>query len=670
MGKQDSIVKALLVTSLVLSGAWGLNVTANAATIPTTVTSGVIPDADTTTLDEALPDSDANAKIVKVAIISSDSSFKGSSTLKQVADANSVVKIQGNLTDYSPLLKVANYFNGLVVNNQTNLNQQDMVKITTAMLTNRSSTGELQALGFSNDNVNTAGLSTVLDTISNLDSAPKIQCLILNRNPLTDFTPWTDFKNSNNKQKIETINASLLKNKNGSSPVTEGKTTAAQTLKGTTLKVPYSLFSEYTTNLDGIYVGIRSYQGDSDSNDNEGSFENAITSGPFRGETEPAITAPVDSFIDIEDENTPQTVDVSNINVIDATNNVIINGSPVYLRQFGSTGYQDFIDYLNNDAKGYTYILPGGGESTERPDNVTDTTTLNIVNVPVGAKQVKIRVVMGHGDSADPIIGSSYTQIYTIPIKQKAVTPTTSTADSSSNSSNSESSTADTGQPKAKKQSVIYATKKIGLYNTPNFSAKTRQAWYPKQPRIYRPMFKVTGYAKSTNGAPRYLVKDVNRESKTFGRTGYVTTRSAYVSPAYYQQKSSKVTVIAPHGINAYQKQNLTQKVKHYRQGQVLTVKKIVRHNLTTRYILKDGRYITANKKNVQSRRVAMATKVRTKTTVNLYRDVNLKHHLKSYRKNTMIAIKGWDYSMNGAKRYQVASGYITANTKLVKVIK
>ncbi|KRK37548.1 hypothetical protein [Levilactobacillus parabrevis] len=75
MGKQDSIVKALLVTSLVLSGAWGLNVTANAATIPATVTLGVIPDTNTTTLDEALPDSDANAKIVKAAIISSDSSL-------------------------------------------------------------------------------------------------------------------------------------------------------------------------------------------------------------------------------------------------------------------------------------------------------------------------------------------------------------------------------------------------------------------------------------------------------------------------------------------------------------------------------------------------------------------------------------------------------------------
>lgn len=211
MGKQDSIVKALLVTSLVLSGAWGLNVTANAATIPATVTLGVIPDTNTTTLDEALPDSDANAKIVKAAIISSDSSLNGSSTLKQVADANSIVKIQKNLTDYSPLLKVANYFDGLIVNNQTNLNQQDMVEITTALLTNRSSAGELQALGFSNDNVNTDGLSTVLDTISSFDSAPKIQYLILNRNPLPDLTAWTNFKESTNKQKIGNLNASVLK---------------------------------------------------------------------------------------------------------------------------------------------------------------------------------------------------------------------------------------------------------------------------------------------------------------------------------------------------------------------------------------------------------------------------------------------------------------------------
>jgi len=590
--------------------------------------------------------------------------------LKQVADANSIVKIQKNLTDYSPLLKVANYFDGLIVNNQTNLNQQDMVEITTALLTNRSSAGELQALGFSNDNVNTDGLSTVLDTISSFDSAPKIQYLILNRNPLPDLTAWTNFKESTNKQKIGNLNASVLKNKDGSR-ITEGKTTAPQTLKGTTLKVPYSLFSEYTQANDpqseNSYAAIRAYKNDPDWNDDEILLKYYPDDGPLSGEIVPdassdSVTTTINSMG--EDDN---TWDVSQVNAVDA-NYSQTDDYPRYLMQVSPADIKDIIS--SDTYKKYTYLMPNGKISTSVPENVTDADMLNIVNVPTNAKEVKIRVVVICYSPSSSNESSTYTQIYTIPIKQKAVTPTTPTADSSSNSSNSESITADTGQPKAKKQSVIYATKKIGLYNTPNFSAKTRQVWYPKQPRIYRPMFKVTGYAKSTNGTPRYLVKDVNRESKTFGRTGYVTTRSAYVSPAYYQQKSGKVTVIAPHGINAYQKQNFTQKINHYRQGQVLTVKKIVRHNLTTRYILKDGRYITANKKNVQSRRVAMATKVRTKTTVNLYRDVNLKHHLKSYRKNTMIAIKGWDYSMNGAKRYQVASGYITANTKLVKVIK
>ncbi|MCH5464108.1 DUF5776 domain-containing protein [Levilactobacillus tujiorum] len=153
----------------------------------------------------------------------------------------------------------------------------------------------------------------------------------------------------------------------------------------------------------------------------------------------------------------------------------------------------------------------------------------------------------------------------------------------------------------APKGTVVYATKKIGLYKKATFTKKARKQWYAKQKRINRPMFVVTGYAKSQNGVKRYRVKDVNHHSKTDGMTGYITANAKYTQRVYYAAKHKKVTVINPKGVNAYGKKNLTNKKAHYKRGQVLKVKKIVNHNLTTRFVLSNGTYVTANKRLVKA---------------------------------------------------------------------
>ncbi|WP_407887501.1 DUF5776 domain-containing protein [Levilactobacillus sp. N40-8-2] len=670
MKRQGWFAKSLMMVSLILTGVWGINVTVSAATIPEAMQTSVSPIGATTSLDEALPDSDGNAKIIKTAILASDTSLTGSSTLAAVANKKVTVSIKDNLTDYTPLLKVANQFDGLIVNNQTNLSQTNISAIITSLLTNRgTSTGtELKGLGFSNDNVDTAGLSTILDTIGRMNSAPEIQYLILNHNPVTDFTPWTAFKKSANSQKVWAINASILKNKDGSR-ITEGKTIAPQTLKGSIIKVPYSAFSEYAEadifRADNAQMGIRAYTDDADSSDSEVSLI-GVQDGPLRGELAPdLVTEKTEQFVSVDDSK--QIIDVSRVNGVDLSDIDQGYGSPAYIVQMDDERNQNLLSSLK-DFKGFTYIQPGGDMSTDVPENVTDRTMLTVAGVPAGSKQVKVRLEVTYEGDSSLNEGGSYSQIYTIPIKQAPVTPIAPSAASSS-SPDRESSSADSGQQVVKRQSVIYATKKIGLYRTPDFSNKTRQAWYLKRPRIYRPMFKVTGYAKSTNGTPRYLVKDVNHASQTYGETGYVTTKSGYVQASYYQRKSVKVTVIARHGINAYRQRNLTRKTKHYRQGQVLKVVGLVRHNLTTRYVLKNGDYVTANKKNVQSGRIVVTKRVVTKTTIKRYREVNLTRQQKIYRKGTKVAVKGWDYSANGTKRYRVANGYITANSKLVKTI-
>ncbi len=223
---------------------------------------------------------------------------------------------------------------------------------------------------------------------------------------------------------------------------------------------------------------------------------------------------------------------------------------------------------------------------------------------------------------------------------------------------------------------VIYATKKLGLYKNATFTNKARKQWYAKKARINRPMFVVTGYAKSKNGVKRYQVKDVNHHSKTNGKTGYVTANAKYTSRVYYATKHKIITVINPKGVNAYSKKNLTNKKAHYKQGQVLKVKKIVNQNLTTRFVLTNGRYITANKMLVQSGKQTMPKRVQAKTALNRYGTANLTNLNKHFSAHTILKVTGWTYSNanNFSKRdtlrYQVTGGYITGNKQLVRTFR
>ncbi|KRL16237.1 hypothetical protein FD12_GL000148 [Lentilactobacillus rapi DSM 19907 = JCM 15042] len=151
----------------------------------------------------------------------------------------------------------------------------------------------------------------------------------------------------------------------------------------------------------------------------------------------------------------------------------------------------------------------------------------------------------------------------------------------------------------AVKGSAVYATKKIYLYKHGNFKKSQRIATYPKQKRINRPMFVVTGYARSKGGALRYKVRDVNHHSKTDGKKGYITANRKYVVNVYYKTmpKHKRITVINPKGVYSYKTRSLIGQTKHFKKGTHLRVKKLVKHNLTTRYQLTNGKYVTANKK-------------------------------------------------------------------------
>ncbi|WP_304057058.1 MucBP domain-containing protein [Levilactobacillus namurensis] len=166
---------------------------------------------------------------------------------------------------------------------------------------------------------------------------------------------------------------------------------------------------------------------------------------------------------------------------------------------------------------------------------------------------------------------------------------TTGSSSAESSSSLESSGSANLVQPKMS----VTAVKKIGFYRTATFSAKNRLKWFPKQTRTKRPQFVVVKTAYSKKGLLRYQVKDVNKGSKTYGKRGYITTQQAYVKGTYATTKPKAIKVVK--GLNGYRDVKLSRKQTHYRQGQRLAVKKLVRHNLTTRYLLKNGQYVSAN---------------------------------------------------------------------------
>lgn len=265
---------------------------------------------------------------------------------------------------------------------------------------------------------------------------------------------------------------------------------------------------------------------------------------------------PQPSMFDIKD---PNPSDVKVTKVVDAAGNdvtgKILNVAGKYKVTLSATNYGDTTVYLTVNDGGST----GGGTGTT---TVPATPLTPATNVPTSSS-------------------SSTTS-------SSSSTPTTTTKPSTS-----------VGPNIAVKGEAVYATKKIALYKSTSFTKSKRIAWYPKQKRVNRPMFVVTGYKRTSNGTLRYKVRDVNHGRKTAGKKGYITASRKYVVPVYYASvpKSKKIMVISPKGVNAYKSTNLTGKAKHYKKGVRLTVKKLVKHNLTTRYQLSNGNYITANKK-------------------------------------------------------------------------
>ncbi len=256
-----------------------------------------------------------------------------------------------------------------------------------------------------------------------------------------------------------------------------------------------------------------------------------------------------------------------------------------------------------------------------------------------------------------------------------ATAPSSSSTSSSSSSKSKSSSITYAVHPVAKQGAAVYGLKHLYLYKYPNFKKSQRIASYVKKPRINRPMFVVTDYARSKSGLLRYKVQDVNHHSQTNGKVGFITASWKIVRPVYYQGTHKRLTVINPNGVNEYRQRNLTGKIRNFKQGTRIIVVGLIKYRLTTRYKLANGHYITGNRKLVLAGNFKQPKQLRVKRATYFYNSVNLTKRRQKIKTGTVLNIKKWAYSQPyslkhfGTKRYQTAGGWISGSKQVIQII-
>lgn len=247
---------------------------------------------------------------------------------------------------------------------------------------------------------------------------------------------------------------------------------------------------------------------------------------------------------------------------------------------------------LIDQLKKLTVTIAGETYHLDGTPSVADT----IYKMPSYFTRISERTVTKNQNISVPSgdVQATFTQFTASSSSDQQPITSSSSPESSSTGTSSTSGPSNVKTPKLKR--AVSGLKRLSLYSRPDFSKRTREVTYAKKSRTKRPQFIVTGYAQSKNGTPRYLVKDVTKGSKTYGKTGYITTKPSYVGDTYYQKAPKAVRVIGNHGLNAYKTAKLSKAVKHYRHGQTLKIKGLVKYHRTTRLILTNGHYVSANK--------------------------------------------------------------------------
>ncbi|MGF2384877.1 DUF5776 domain-containing protein [Lentilactobacillus otakiensis] len=238
--------------------------------------------------------------------------------------------------------------------------------------------------------------------------------------------------------------------------------------------------------------------------------------------------------------------------------------------------------------------------------NADTTSEAAIADRAVGVAEMNnVKVV---DSSATSSSGTTINNNYTTIINS---TPSTSSSSAASSSLTTPTDTkpTTTKKPQSAKGSVVYGLTTLKLYKSTNFTKHNLAKTYKKQHRTNRPMFLVLRQTTNKQGHAVYRVKDMKS-----GKTGYMLSAHKYLTNAYYSAKVTRVKVINPKGINESNYLDLTNKKQHIKKNKSLAVREVVGYGHTTRLLLTNGSYISANKKLVIATKIAKTSGQNTDT--------------------------------------------------------
>ncbi|MCI1553056.1 MAG: DUF5776 domain-containing protein [Levilactobacillus sp.] len=567
-------------------------------------------------LDDLLPQGDSNADIVRAALEQYNIRNKygqeryvkiSGEPLAFLAEDSYSIYIDQPMTDYTPLLRIARGLSGLHLYNQPALKSTDIATITNAMMSHRqTSRGEVVSfpaeIDFSKNNLGNSEFTTFVHTVqSNIDVMTFRSILKLGfaQNRVTDFSPYLTYKQAllseSENQQFSAANLTLAAHFQQGHGSIRLPDTSAVKLVGNTLTVPFAAFPENKIQMQQdpnqevpTVIGYRVDHGESDYFDDPQNVQTHVAANRYQKSQE-GVAQDQDGFEEsyglVVDPEHPilelGSNDLTLVNQLDAQQRVT-----KYTTRL-STGELDDLKQLVQSYPGY---FTGA---------LSDLDTLRITNVPAGSTSVKVRVLYFAVPVSNSPLSSvfSYAQTYQIPIPKKTTGNAGASGEATAPQPHPVAPQPDavTSRPAKVTQKLVWSTRKIGLYRRPTFMTKNRLRWYQKQPRIKRPMFKVIGYARSKHGVLRYRVREVT--PGTAGRKGYITARKAFVDRAYYQTTAKKIKVLK--GLNGYRTTDHLGKRAHYKKGQILRVKRLVKCKLTARYQLTNGQYVSAAKRLV-----------------------------------------------------------------------
>ncbi|KRK97163.1 hypothetical protein FD04_GL002025 [Secundilactobacillus odoratitofui DSM 19909 = JCM 15043] len=153
------------------------------------------------------------------------------------------------------------------------------------------------------------------------------------------------------------------------------------------------------------------------------------------------------------------------------------------------------------------------------------------------------------------------------------------------NNQNQGGGNSNTNQSTTSRPHTVYAKRAMRLHKNVSLTSPVKS--YKKQSRAKAQSFRVLGVSYDKKGNKRYKVNG-----------GYITASSKYVADSHFRSSKVKQVRVIGNRVNSYKDAKLSanQKVRSYKKGTKLKVKRIVKHGRTTRFQLTNGRYITGNK--------------------------------------------------------------------------